>query len=325
MIVDCFPFFNELDILQIRLATLDPLVDRFVIEESAETFAGEARELLFEKNRELFAPYLHKIVYIPVTARREGGTTHERDYFQKNHLAQGIEDLADDDIVIFGDLDEIPRPEVLAEILRSFDPEKVYHLAQDNFYVYLNMMEVSGVLLSVTGEFPEIAPADRKWLGTKVCAKRQIPAEGIVRLRDLVPPSDPRSVRIARGGWHFGYMGGRGERDVMKRIGNKMRAAAHQEYNDAEIIRETMDHLLLGEDIFGREARFARVEIDGSYPAYLTEHREDYAHLILPPVSAAQRIAARTDLTAGRFVRRVCRKLGRMLHGSRTAVNEDRR
>ncbi|MCR5675164.1 MAG: glycosyl transferase GT17 family protein [Lachnospiraceae bacterium] len=320
MVIDCFPFFNELDILRLRLAVLDPLVDRFVIEESAETFSGEARELLFEKNRDLFARYLPKITYIPVTERITGVTTHERDYFQKNHLIKGLADAADDDILIFGDLDEIPDPETLSGILADFDAERVYHLAQDNFYAYLNVMEISGKLLSITGEFPEIPESDRKWLGTKVCAKKQIPSEGIVRLRDLVPPTDPRSVRVARGGWHFGYMGGLRETDVTKRIGVKVRAAAHQEYNDREVLRETMDHLLLGEDIFGRDARFARVEIDGRYPAALREQTDAWAHLILPPVTKAQRIAARLDLTAGRLVRRAIRKAGRMF-----SAGEDKR
>ena len=116
MIIDCFPFFNELDILKLRLAVLDPLVNRFVIEESAETFSGEERELLFEKHRAMFEKYLPKITYIPVTERLAGATTHERDYFQKNHLIQGLEDVTDEDILIFGDLDEIPDPDILRRI-----------------------------------------------------------------------------------------------------------------------------------------------------------------------------------------------------------------
>ncbi len=313
MVVDCFPFFNELDILKLRLAVLDPLVDRFVIEESAETFSGEARELLFERNREMFAPWLDKITYIPVRERFQTDDTCERDYFQKNHLASGIRDLGENDILIFGDLDEIPNPEVLAVLIKDFDPEKVYHLAQDNFYVYMNMLETSGKLLSITGEFPEIPEEQRKWLGTKVCSPKHIPAEGIVRLRDLIPPTDPRSVRVANGGWHFGYMGGSGETDVMKRIGNKVRAAAHQEYNDAEILRETMDHLLLGQDIFGRDAQFTRVEINERYPQVLRDDRESYAYLILPKITGWQRLSARLDLSAGRFFRRAFRKVRRML------------
>ena len=316
MVVDCFPFFNELDILKLRLAVLSPFVDRFVIEESAETFAGTPRELLFEKHRELFSEYLPKITYIPVTERIQDVTTHERDKFQKNHLAQGMQDLSEEDILIFGDLDEIPDPEKIREILSRFDPERIYHLAQDNFYVYVNMRETAGQLLSITGEFPEIPAGERKWLGTKVCAKKQIPANGIVELRE-VSPTDPRSVRVAGGGWHFGYMGGLHETDVMKRIGDKVRAAAHQEYNDAEILRETMDHLILGEDIFGRDTRFTQVRSDEGYryPAWLAEHREEYAHLFLKDITAADRFAARADLTAGRFFRKAVRKLKRIAGG----------
>ena len=319
MIVDCFPFFNEMDLLRLRLAVLDPIVDRFVIEESAETFSGAERELLFKKHEAMFEKYLPKITYIPVTERLEGAKTHERDYFQKNHLEKGIDDLSDDDIVIFGDLDEIPHPGTLMRLISEFDKEKVYHLAQDNFYVFMNMMETSGSLLSITGEFPDVPKDKRKWLGTKVCAKKHIPAEGIVRLRDLVPPGDERSVRVERGGWHFGYMGGLHESDVTRRIGDKVRAAAHQEYNDAEILKETMDHLILGEDIFGRDARFTQILPDGGYeyPEWLMDHRDEYAHLFMPEITAAKKLGARLDLTAGRFARKAVRKIGRMLRGGR--------
>ena len=133
------------------------------------------------------------------------------------------------------------------------------------------MEEVSGSLLSITGEFPEIADRDRRWLGTKICGKKSIPVEGIVRLRDLISPCDARSVRVPDGGWHFGYMGGHGQTDVLERIGIKLSAAAHQEYNNAETIREARSRLALGLDPLGRDARFARVEIDESYPSYLLE------------------------------------------------------
>ena len=117
------------------------------------------------------------------------------------------------------------------------------------------------------------------------------------------------------GGWHFGYMGGHHETNVLNRIGTKIRAAAHQEYNDSEIIAETMDKLILGQDIFGRNAHFERVELDSSYPAYLLEHRADYEYLILPPITAWMRFTHRFDLKVGRFCRRairhVKRKLGR--------------
>lgn len=80
-------------------------------------------------------------------------------------------------------------------------------------------------------------------------------------------------------------MGGYHETNAAKRIGVKVKAAAHQEYNDREILAETMDRLILGQDIFGRNAQFRRVEIDDTYPEYLREHLQEYAHLVMPGIT----------------------------------------
>ena len=52
MIYDCFQFFNELDMLYIRMKVLNDVVDRFVVSEATETFSGLKKPLLFEENRE---------------------------------------------------------------------------------------------------------------------------------------------------------------------------------------------------------------------------------------------------------------------------------
>ena len=313
MVYDCIPFFNEIDILKLRLNVLNPYVDRFVIEEATMTFSGEPKELCFEKNKEMFKDYLDKITYIVVDDTPKEAVTHERDYFQKNHLIDGLKDATEEDVIIMSDVDEIPNPVVLKNIIDNFDKSKVYHLAQRNFYAFVNMEEKSGSLMSITGDFPEIAKEDRKWLGTKICNINNIPKEGIVRLRDLVKVTDERSVRVADGGWHFGYMGGHGETNAAKRIGVKVKAAAHQEYNDREILKETMDRLKLGQDIFGREARFERVEVDASFPEYLLEHKADYEYLIMPPITAFDKLYAKADLTVGRFCRKAWRHVMRKI------------
>lgn len=285
MVFDCVPFFNELDILKLRMQILNPYVDWFVIEESSVTFSGEPKRMIFAENRHLFKEFENKIRYVAVEdSPMEGVTTHERDKYQKNQLIRALGDCRAEDIIIFSDVDEIPKPETLVHIIENFVPGKIYHLAQRMFYCFLNMEEVSGNLLSITGEFPGVAR--RQWLGTKVCSFADIPREGIVFLRE-VSPTDPKSVRAADGGWHFGYMGGDGERDVAKRIGVKVKAAAHQEYNSKRYLNEAVDRLLCGEDIFDRDAKFVRVPIDESYPAYLCEHREEYAFLIAPKISSA--------------------------------------
>ena len=306
MVFDCVPFFNELDILKLRMQILNPYVDWFVIEESSVTFSGEPKRMIFAENRHLFKEFEEKIRYVAVEdSPMEGVTTHERDKYQKNQLIRVLSDCRADDIIIFSDVDEIPKPETLVRIIEGFEAEKIYHLAQRMFYCFLNMEEVSGNLLSITGEFAGVER--RQWLGTKICSFADLPSEGIVFLRE-VSPTDPRSVRVADGGWHFGYMGGDGERDVAKRIGVKVKAAAHQEYNSKRYLNEAVDRLLCGEDIFDRDAKFVRVEIDESFPAYLRAHREEYDFLLAPKVSRAGIAWKRTKL--------MCKQCLRRMHGA---------
>lgn len=312
MVYDCIPFFNELDILNLRLHILSPLVDKFIIEESTVTFSGEPKELCFEKNKELFREFLPKIEYIVVDNSPADATTHERDRFQKNALEKGLKDAGDEDVIILSDVDEIPNPKVLEKLIAEFDPDKVYHLAQRMFYCYLNMEEVSGNLLSITGEFPGVER--RMWLGTKVFSKRSIPSDGIIMLREASVTA-PNAVRVADGGWHFGYMGSRHESDVSKRIGTKVVAAAHQEYNKQDILAEARDRLLLGQDMFGRNAKFERVEIDESYPKYLLEHLDEYGYLVMPPITKGKQLTTKVSMKIKRFFRKAIRKMKRCFRG----------
>lgn len=310
MVYDCIPFFNELDILKMRLHILDPIVDQFIIEEATVTFSGEPKELCFEKNKELFHEFLPKIKYIVVDNSPVNTTTHLRDKFQKNALVKGLADAKDEDVILLSDVDEIPNPEVLKEIIANFDPKKIYHLAQRMFYCYLNMEEVSGKLLSITGEFPGVK--QKLWLGTKVFSKRSIPEKGIIELREA-SVTDANAVRVPNGGWHFGYMGSKGEKNVARRIGTKVVAAAHQEYNDSVLLAEAADRLILGQDMFGRDASFKRVEIDDSYPKYLLDHREEYEYLIMSPISKGKVLRVKATMKIKNLYHRAARKLHRMI------------
>lgn len=313
MIFDCIPFFNELDILKLRMEILDPYVDYFVLEESTVTFSGEDKKMIFAQNRQLFDKFKDKIRYVAVTdSPMSGVTTHERDKYQKNQLIRALSDCQPEDIIIFSDVDEIPNPDTLLQVIEHFDAGKIYHLAQRMFYCFLNMEEISGNLLSITGEFPGVEK--KQWLGTKVCSFGSLPPEGIVYLRE-VSPTDPKSVRVADGGWHFGYMGGDGERNVAKRIGIKVQAAAHQEYNNNRYLNEAVDRLLCGEDIFGRSAQFKRVEIDETYPVYLREHQEEYDFLMAPKVGKMGILWKKTKLAGLQILRRLHGMAAKALHG----------
>lgn len=287
MVYDCFQFFNELDILKLRLHVMAPVVDRFVISEATETFSGMKKPLYYEENKELFKEFADRIIHVVVEDTPEG-YTHDRDTFQKNAVGRGLAGCTDEDIIIFSDLDEIPNPDKVKEVIeairadRDGAQEKVFHMAQRYFNCYLNMEETTGSLLAYCGEFEGVTR--KKWLGTKICSYKVAKTMPLGELR--WPKCKEKGVRVEDGGWHFGYMGGKGEKDVKKRVSDKVRSAAHQELNNRRILSDVGDKIKDGEDIFGRDAVFACVPIDESFPQYLREHQEEYAHLIRKPDSA---------------------------------------
>lgn len=65
-IYDCFTFFNELDLLEIRLSELYNCVDYFVIAEGNKTHAGEPKDFIFEKNKSRYKKWMKKIIYLQV-------------------------------------------------------------------------------------------------------------------------------------------------------------------------------------------------------------------------------------------------------------------
>ena len=150
MIYDCFPFYNELMLLEIRLNELAPVVDKFVLVEGMHTYSGKPKPLYYDevKDNEIFGPFRDKIIHLvfkdkPISkstladmkkaceAQQESASKHKlfadliivpsvdevvirRIYEtrQKNTIGRGLMGVAPDDIIIVSDVDEIPRPEV---------------------------------------------------------------------------------------------------------------------------------------------------------------------------------------------------------------------
>lgn len=317
MIYDCFQFFNELDILYLRMKIMDPVVDRFVISEATTTFSNLPKPLYFQENREMFKEFEDKIIHI-VVEDTPPGDTHVRDTFQKSAVGRGLKDCKDDDIIIFSDLDEIPNPERIKEILPNFQEDKIYHFAQRLFYCYLNMEEVSGKLLSYAGEFEGVER--KQWIGSKMCRYKLLKEQNL-QLGDLRFPERKKcGIRVADGGWHFGYMGGKGEADIRKRVQTKVISAAHQEYNNKEILNDAADKIKDGKDIFGRDAQFVLCAIDETYPEYIRTHQKELAHLIMQKESEeekARRQKKRRLRKIGEKALRGVKKAGRIVTGRR--------
>lgn len=312
MVYDCFPFFNEIDILKMRLEIMDPFVDFFLLEEADVTFSGEPKEMIFWKNREKFAKWKDKIIYVPVTDCPKNLESHEMDRYQKNQIIGALKECKPDDVILFSDVDEIPDMETVQKLIGELKEDKIYHLAQRMFYCFLNMEEVSGELLASAGEFPGVEGSDRKWLGTKVFLYQALKNRGFFELRER-PALLEDGVRVENGGWHFGYMGGEKETNLSKRVSVKVQAAAHQEYNEKEILVQIADRIRTGQDIFGRSAKFERVAIDDTYPQYLREHITEYEHLIMPYISTMKICYLKFEMKIKRILRKIGRGLKRIL------------
>lgn len=302
MIYDCFQFFNEIDILLIRMNVLKDVVDKFVISESTETFSGLKKPLNFQENRELFKEFEGKIIYL-VVDDTPPGETHARDEFQKNAVKRGLKDCTDDDVIIFSDLDEIPTPEKVLEVATIIKEnkddarKKIFHMAQRMFYCYLNMEEVTGSLPACSGEFEGVEK--KMWLGTKMLSYELAKNLNLWDIR--FPEYKENGVRVADGGWHFGYMGGHNVMSLKERVTEKVKSAAHQEYNSKSFLKEAVDRIDDGQDMFGREAKFVRVEIDDTYPQYIRENQDKYRHLIKAKDTKGQKVMRKLRLKCYKF------------------------
>jgi len=132
MVIDIFPFFNELDLLEIRLNILNDYVDKFVICEATETFSGKPKPLYFKENEERFAKWKDKIVHYVVDdfpndkeiydkaikSPNTGNKEHwwVREFYQKESAIKALSFCKEDDIIMVSDVDEIPNPNILKEI-----------------------------------------------------------------------------------------------------------------------------------------------------------------------------------------------------------------
>lgn len=276
MIYDSFQFFNELDILLLRMNILDDVVDRFVISESTVTFSGASKPLFYEENKEMFKKFEHKIIHNVVDDTPMDCDAFTRDHHQKCAVARGLEGCKPEDIVIFSDVDEIPNPDTLKEIFPKVEDGKIYMLAQRLFYCFLDMEEISGRLLSVTGEFEGVEKP--MWLGTKVCRYSMLKQYTTEELRNK--EQQAVGVRVPNGGWHFSYMGGGKNQSVEDRVKYKIKSAAHQEYNNRSTLSKVRNNIKKHQDIFGREAEMVQVKIDESFPVYLRENIDKYQYLL---------------------------------------------
>jgi beta-1,4-mannosyl-glycoprotein beta-1,4-N-acetylglucosaminyltransferase len=276
-VFDVFPFFNELDILEIRLNILDPYVDCFILSEATKTFSGLEKPLYYQENRDRFKKFNHKIIHNIV----EDTTSpelhpYQRDVFQKDNIKKVIlKNVSNEDVIIWSDVDEVPNPEAIGDLETYFEQGSIFHFAQENCMGYLNLVEVGGIIRAMTTDWDY---TDRpRWLGTKVFGKSILEKYTLSELRSK--QETEKNYRIFPGGWHWSYVGSEGL-SVEERVLKKIECAAHSELNTDQI-KQNVARVKDNKDPLGRDyAIYQTVPVDDSYPQYILDNKKKFASLI---------------------------------------------
>lgn len=106
-------FNTELDMLEAHLEESYPAVDAFVVVESAYTFQGHAKPLVFQNNLRRYAKFRDKLVHTVLPSRHDNEFQQERD--MRNAIAATLTALnvSRSSVLIIADADEITSLEQL--------------------------------------------------------------------------------------------------------------------------------------------------------------------------------------------------------------------
>ena len=210
-IFDCFMYFDEEVIVDVRLNTLNEFVDYFIIVESRFTHKGDLRELKF--NHKKFEKFKDKIIYViddqiysqteeikPLDNEGEKSRKYifnalYRENGQRNLISKGLSGAKNEDLILISDVDEIPK---LNNINLKIINEKIILFKQDMFYYKFNL------------HLPNLI-----WTGTKACKKKHlVNPQWLRNIKDrkysffrfdtFFSKTKYTDIKIINdGGWHF--------------------------------------------------------------------------------------------------------------------------
>jgi beta-1,4-mannosyl-glycoprotein beta-1,4-N-acetylglucosaminyltransferase len=278
MIYDCFTYFNEIELLELRLKTLSDFVDYFVLVEANKTFTNKDKEFHFENNKQHFGEFLDRIIHIKVEDMPNSNNAWDREAHQRNCIVRGLQNCRSEDLILISDIDEIPNPVVLTQFLQNKSElrfskhwlkNKILNLyyrndllerhpavfEQDFFYYFLN------------------CKMNKKWCGSFIIKFKHItkPLEELRTARIRFP-------KLKNGGWHFSYLGG------VDRIIQKLKSFSHTEFDVPEITSADWveSRMKNGQGLFGDNQQgddFEFIALNNDFPSYINCLIQKYPYL----------------------------------------------
>lgn len=268
MIIDCFTFFNELDLLELRLEELNPIVDKFILVEATKTQSLLDKPLYFEINKNRYSKFLNKIIHIVVDEKIDNSQNlWTMENYQRNCILNGlnkISDLSTEDWILISDLDEIPKCAILKQL--NTINTRICSLNMIFSAYYMNLVASS-----------------RTWIGT-VCVKANI--------LEQYNPQNLRSSKdnlpiIQNAGWHFSWLGGY-EKVYQKAMSciepfDKSQIPDKETFHTyfTDFINSKEKFFIHIENLSKKETEFKKIEIDNSFPEYLISNLDQYKEYIL--------------------------------------------
>ena len=267
-VIDCFTFFNELDLLEIRLKYLYDTVDYFVIIESDKSFNGDLKEMVFSNNNSRFDSFKDKIVYVPIKMKNfdlTKGVAWKREEFQRNCIQEGLDrvDLNDDDLILISDIDEFPNKDIILDFkINNGDKTKTTKKSMISLVLKSVFCAIKTVFYKIINKDTQEVTAQFKVIYLIVFKNFSYPLNfemfnyyyylnyqkkdsywfGIQGVQaKWLKVFTPNQIRVFRktpvrtvkgGGWHFSYLGGK------EMIKYKIKNFSHQEYNIPEIVSD---------------------------------------------------------------------------------------
>ena len=285
--IDCFMYFDEDMILDMRLNILDKYVSNFIICEANFNHNGTNRKLKFDINK--FSKFKEKIIYIPLEEQPKNlreilnsdnqsiknskilDNALLRENFQRNFLESKIKNFHDDDLIIISDVDEIPN-------LENFTyKSKITFFEQKMFYYKLNLLH-----------------KNFKWYGSKITKKKHLKSPQWLRniksrkypfwrIDILFSMKKYNNINFIRnGGWHFTNV------KSAEKIDFKMKNFLHHlEYEESGLGVEEVRKIISEKKVFydhnadKRDRKWSAEiilvrENDKYLPNYIIENKEKY-------------------------------------------------
>ena len=268
-IFDCFSYWDEDLLLDLRLNILNDAVDFFVIVEGNKTWQNNSKKFRFDINN--YKKFKEKIIYVKVEDLPDGDNPYLRENFQRNCISRGLKNSLEDDLIMISDLDEIPNPKSILKFKKNM---RYAVFKQNHYYYKINLQSQKRPY----------------WYGTRICVNKFLKSPQWLRnLKFKKRPFwriDKLQLNniIENGGWHFCNL--KKPSELLYKYKNMAETndpyftknKIDQKYLSVKQIKDSIEK---GKNLVGKNEKFEKIKIDSKFPNYITNNLKKFNEWIV--------------------------------------------